>query len=466
MVSIFCLCVCVCVCVKVKKEVNWDEEEEKLREKRKNRMAKAKHSSSSSSEDEAGDSEATLHRKRHRQRCSQKKGWRLGVTGQNFNGGDVSETIYETEYHSEYEPSHVHSEPEEVGWSTPPPRPRLFRDAHSAPRLPRQRQQQNPTSEMRHSANLDRKLPIPIANLNVPKTDDDDMAEGFVSGYNSDSEYLSGYDDYGSHRTTNMASKRLEYVDTPDDFSPSQSGAHDTPNNLSPSKYGVHDTPDNLSPGKSGAHDTPDDLSPSKSGTHDTPDNLSGAHSPPDMSPSLFSSDQVDEDIPIGSGDQGDEKRAVNGMETVPQESSEERDEMKCGFAPCACGRQVGVDGRSCDRHMTTPTVMYTNITYVTYCRCSLCCRPQWCNNGCHTLTSPPLHQCHYCHSTHTQHPQHYQTTNSVGYHPFVRTSVDPDHNGPDQTSNVSLNKRKLDINPSDQLPDGTAEPPNKKPCL
>ena len=375
----------------MKKEICWDEEEEELRERRK-KVARAEYSSSDS-ESETSDSEGTRRPVRQRRRRRRKRQWRKGSGGQGLSvaGGDVSETLYETEYPSEYDPSQVQSEPEEAGWSTPPPRLELPRDAYSTPRVPiRHRRHSSritdktitklgkklstPITELgkRISAPIaelgnklpfpvdeqDKELPVPINNLdkeppipiNAPRTDEgsDVDSGGFVSGYDSASEYLSGPGECVRPRYPNSDSDHLEHIGSPD-FPLVDSG-----------------------PG------SPDLLSP-----------------PPPISPSQF-----DENLPVISVNE-------NQKETVDQVGIKQDFEKgaSCSAKPVT---DEGSCDTSCDPHVTSTGNTYTNITYVTYCTghstCSSYCPSQYFNAHHH----PP--QCHYRHNT-PSHPPHFSTT-------------------------------------------------------
>ena len=404
---------CVCVCVKVKKEICWDEEEERLRERK---SQTAKHSSSDS---DMSDGEEPPRPKRRRRLY--KNGRRFSDSGRRVVGGDVSETLYETEYQSEYDPiQEVQSGPEEMGCGTPPPCPPEVRgrEAYSAPRLPQRCRKTS--AQTRGVARLRTRSPIPIANPDIPNGD------GFVSGYDSGSDYLSGPGECVAQRTSSKPdSDPLEYISAPD-----------------------------LSHLDTGAQ-SPEIFSP-----------------PPPISPSRF-----DEDIPVVStgvvaGDEQPkrtnseekEKKLVENVENVFAADAQPID-----FTNCTCENRPEAGERSHDPHMTTSNVVnnaYTNITYVTYygmapsSNCPSCCTSQCYSRDCHTYHHPPPpHQCPYCHPSH---PHHFTTDDTpCNCVSTIASLGEAEPNGPDPSSNVSANKRKLDTQLSDQLSDGT-EPTRK----
>ena len=500
-----CVCVCVGVCIslfelclKVKKEICWDEEEEKLRKKSQLKKVVRADYSSSDAESETSDSEGTRRPIRpRRRRRRRRKQWKKGCGWVYLDGGDVSETLYETEYPSECDPSQVQSEPEEVGWSTPPPRLELPRVAYSTPRAPKHLRRHSagftdeaiielgkrlsapiaelgkrlaapitemgktlsdpvaeldktlpvPTAKRDPIAEEDKMLPVPIANQDTPRTDEgsDFDSGGFVSGYDSASEYLSGPGECLQQRDPNSDSDNLEYIGSPN-FPLVGTG-----------------------PG------SPELLPP-----------------PLPLSPSRF-----DENFPVISENhpQGTD-RGGNGrnLQDLNKCASPKTDERSC-------------DGPR-DPHVTSPTGnTYTNITYVTYCTggtshssCSTCYMPQ-----CYHSSHHHPHRYPYCHHPPPSHFSSAPSTTTCNYCPLeavvnraspdnihklvdpdsvqilvnpeifrnlvdfetVRKAVDPEsvpYTVNPEAVNTQAKKRKLDIEQSDPLPNGT-EPPPKKQC-
>ena len=365
-------------------------EEEQLREK-KSHLKKATRAGYFSSDSESETSDGK-ERSRHPVR---RRRWRWRKSGgRSVTLGDVSETLYETEYPSEYDRAQVQSEPEDAGWSTPPPRLELPREAYSTPCAPQRR----PCLKSERFANkaitklgkrlsvpiakqgkilpgeLDRKLPVPIAEPVVPIENRDDPnddeesngeSDGFVSGYDSASDYLSGPGECVPRHNPNSDSENLQYVGSPN-FSLVNSGQR---------------SPELLSP-----------LSP--------------------LSPSQF-----DENFPVIS------------TEKQPQVVGEEREGNFHDYShhkPCDSTNYTYPEpptgershDMSGDPHMTSPTFFtntYTNVTYITYCTggtdCLSCptCRSQYYSGHRSSGHHPP--QCHYCHTAPTSHPHLLQST-------------------------------------------------------
>jgi hypothetical protein len=494
--------VCVCIslfelCLKVKKEICWDEEEEQLRKKSQLKEVARADYSSSDAESETSDSEGTRRpiRPRRRRRRRRRKQWKKGCGGVYFDGGDVSETLYETEYPSECDPSQVQSEPEEAGWSTPPPRLELPRVAYSAPRAPKHLRRHSagftdeaiaelgkrlsapitelgkrlaapitemgktlsdpvaeldkrlpvPTGKRDPIAEVDKMLPVPIANQDTPKTDEgsDFDSGGFVSGYDSASEYLSGPGECLQQRDPNSDSDNLEYIGSPN--------------------FPLVGT----DPG------SPELIPP-----------------PLPLSPSRFDENLpvISENHPQGTNHGGN----VRNLQDLNECALPRTDERSC-------------DG-SRDPHVTSPTGnTYTNITYVTYCtggtgHSSCSCYTSQCYPS---PTHHRPHQCPYCHHPPPSHSPHFPSTTTYNYRPLeavvnraspdnklvdpdsvqipvnpeifrnlvdfetVRKPVNPEsvpYTVNPEAVNTQAKKRKLDSEQSDPLPNGT-EPLPKRQC-
>ena len=184
----------------MKKEICWDEEEQRSRERSEQKMAAlGGHDDTTSSESERSESEIMKLGGAgcKTRRCRQKKQRhvvgpatlrRQSRRGSSFTG-DMSETLYETEYQSELDPSCVHSEPEERAHVTPL-RGMMKREAYSTPRgPPRKRRRLLPSSVVRE---LGKKLSDPCLSDKVKVENVVHSEEEFISGYNTASGYHSG----------------------------------------------------------------------------------------------------------------------------------------------------------------------------------------------------------------------------------------------------------------------------------
>lgn len=116
-------------------------------------------------------------------------------------GGDCSETLYETEYHSD--PAHVQSEPDESE-ATTPPKVTLDRAAYSTPRVHKRRH----LPLVRSSVIKELGKRLDEEQVNFPQTEDE-----LFSGYDTATGYHSGP---GEHIISNASdSDTLEYIGTP-----------------------------------------------------------------------------------------------------------------------------------------------------------------------------------------------------------------------------------------------------------
>lgn len=408
----------------------------------------------STQSDTSDDAEENPPRPVHRKRRSRRRKNGCGQVVANKRGGDVSETLYETEY--TYEPSHVHSEPEETGCGTPPPQltRELCRDAYSTPRQPprNRRQQQRLTTggiPDRVVTELNKRLGVSFFNQDDPNSGRDNSggrgeSEEFVSGYDSVSDYLSG-------------SGELDFPSPKSSSLVKSDGEH----------HEFIDIPDRPLLGEGGGM---------------------GSSPPPPLSPLLLSPSQFDIQIPVISTTEDFENepmtttklKLVTEEGTLPQEDgSPSLNSDMCDFCSCSCGLHQQLPpvtddrshDKSCDAHMIPSTTVinnnYTNVTYVTYCAGGVAAPsshwPSCCSmgqpNSCHTYHHPHPHSpC--CHSTHS--------------HPHISTPSQPHHFARDTyslvpNSDLATKKRKLDSEVSgevsDPLSNGT-EPLAKKQCF
>ena len=396
-------------------------------------MAAVRHThatSSSSSESEESDSEGE---RPSRRTFSRRRTGRREKESSPVGGGDGSETLYETEYLSEYDPAHVQSEPEENGCFTPR-RCVVDREAYSTPRVTHRRR----SSLLRRSSvirELGKKLSVPIDDPVDPNPDD-----GIISGYDTASGYHSGPGEHVARRNSSE-SDTLEYVGTPD-FSPSP----------------MQDI----------------------------------LCVPPPVSPSLFDKDisislqykeetsQTPQDT--GKGDANSKGAGFNS--SLPEVMGDGLGNVKC---TCDSEEEVfdnckGVPlcsershDESCD-HFSVVNNVYTNITYISY--------------GCGHTVSMNRPSCFHCYSGqyydsccphlrpqyHYSHPPHYHTAPPSQHTPHCKAEhrssavtelVDPHVNlsvpNNKQVAPI-MTKRKLDSELSDLKDNGTA-PLAKKHC-
>lgn len=349
--------------------------------------------------------------------------------------GDGSETLYETEYQSEYDHSQVQSDPEENGRSTPPQLCVVGREAYSTPRVPHRCRRRSSQIQGNFVRELSKRLSVPFDNSVNPSPNAD---EDIVSGYDTASGYHSGP---GEHikRPQSSESETLEYIGTPDNHS----------NSTSPT----------------------------------LPDILCA---PPPISPSLF-----DEDLSIvdNSKYEKQEEVEISSKTASGDGSNSNPGQLKDDFPKCTpcfedkqnCDRSNGSPDQSCDCHRNTSVVnnTYTNITYVTYGHCTghvpsanglscfHCCAAQS-YNGYHPQSHCPYtHHTQYYHHTHPHTPYHVPPSKmdpsaftapiNIPVNPLFNPSV-PENN----SMNPPLNKRKLDNEQGDLLANGTAPLPKK----
>lgn len=409
------------ILTKAKKEICWEEEERRDRE-RKMAVRHSHTATSSSSESEESDSEGGRPRRRACRRRAG-SGWRQRGSGVAGVGGDGSETLYETEYMSEYDPTHIQSDPEENGCFTPP-RCLVDREAYSTPRVPRRCRRRS--SHIRNS--VVRELG---KRLSAPNDDpaDQNPDDGIVSGYDTASGYQSGPGEHIARRNSSE-SDTLEYVGTPK-FSPSpMADILCAPPPISPSLFD---------------RDITISLKYRKEPPRDTGKVDNGSDS--------FTSTVEGK----GNGDarctcDGEEDKAVDNHKGIPLCSERSHDE-------------------SCDNSSVVNNV-YTNITYISYeCghtvsmdrpSCFHCYSGQYYDSCC-----PYLHpQYHY------SHPPHYHTAPTSQHAPSQRPlplgkPPDPQFNQSVPNSKLvalTMTKRRLDNELSDPLDNGTP-PLSKKHC-
>lgn len=341
--------------------------------------------------------------------------------GKSSVGGDGSETLYETEYQSEYDPTQVQSDPEENGRVTPP-RFALDREAYSTPRVPHKRCH---SSLIRVSV-IGKRLSTQIDNQAIPvaaQTEDE-----FVSGYDTASDYLSGPGEHTAMRDTSD-SDTLEYVGTPE---------------LPPRR----------------ASPIPDILC-----------------APPRVPPGIFDKNlTVKLQYGMEEGSHGTEEK-VEALKS-PNFSSESQ-EMADSCNGCTChqdphipanGRGVVDDSipppvnkshESCDSHVSSSGVsnVYTNVTYISYGHCGhtvsinqpscfQCCSVQSYDTGF------PCHHPHYpcSHPSHSHyHPAQLHSLHLLPYKPDLTFNMSiPINNLDDPTLNLSApfgNSVKPDLN-------------------
>ena len=424
--------------VQVKREICWEEEEQRDRERRgSHHTPPSTSSSSSSSSDSEEDGEERGHtRTRPRGRRAGRKRrtrntipggtWRDSEVfgGRGVTAGDASETLYETEYPSEYDPTAVQSDPEENGRHTPPLPAVGQREAYTTPRAPCRNRRRS--SQIRDGVirELGKRLSAPSV----------DAEDGIVSGYDTASGYHSGPGEHVVTRQSSSDSDTLEYVSTPDRDWSNRSPAH--------------------------------------------PDILCA---PPPISPSLF-----DENLsvvvnlkqePEGKGE--DEKKA---SDRNSQNDSSDPQKPKDGAPECSCCGEDrhnyfgGSPDQSCDCHGNSPSVVnnvYTNVTYVTYGHCNAaaasmngpscfhCCAAQS-YDGYHSY-HPPSH-CPYSQYYHHHQQAPPSKTNFSNFTAPFGDVANPNSDPSIPEKNLPLNKRKLDSERVD--PSGNGTPPlPKKQC-
>ena len=446
--------------VKAKKEICWDEEEERDRERSWLKMAeKNHHSSSSESDDDGNGTGGTRCRKRVVKKRSQ-------VSLEEVGGrrGDGSETLYETEYPSEYDPTQVQSDPEENSRYTPPRRV-VNREAYTTPRVHHHHRQQSSLI----IRELDR---TPISDPVAPCIDDE-----IVSGYDSASP------EEHNTRQHSSESDTLEYVGLPN-LPPRTPSPH--PDILcaappvSPSLFD-EDIPISLryaeeEQAERKGHVSQPAASPSTSLIKSpTKEMLSNSCHPRTVA--HRDNEQAARETITPDSNSQPHHDELGGTETQSniQGDGEAYSETGC----CSC----------CVENSSTVNNVYSNVTYVTYGQCGHalsmnrlscfhCCAGQH-YDGCY----------HYPHS-HYSHPSQYHSAPYPQYTPpcktepthnltdpihhlvdplfnppnHVNTLVDPQLNTSIPTVDQALNKRTLDSELCDPSGNNTA-PLAKKHC-
>ena len=431
---------------KIKKEISWDEEERRDKEKnrlrataRRRRDTSSSSSSSSSSESEHSDSDGrSRQRKRTRRLCTH----RQTCEEQDEGGliGDGSETLYETEYPSEYDPSRVHSDPEESGHFTPP-RSMVSRDAHTTPRVVRRYRRRSARIRARQ---LGKRLSNPIGNWANP--DATQSEDEIVSGYDTVSGYHSGPGELTGRRSRSSESDTLEYIGTP------------------PLTRSISPMEDILC-------------------------------TPPAIPSSLFDENLT---VKVDYGEKGSPRLKESVGNPVshdfnsqsPKQEKEEEADM-CSVHGCSCNLTENVqangwnDGPTdsnpasanapCDGHVSVINNVYRDVTYISYGHCGHAAsvnRPS-CFHCCAAQSYDTCYPCHHSHYP-CSHPSHYHPTHMyTSYMPTYKpdphsNQVDP-HFKPavptNNPGNPTYSKRKLDSEQSDPSCNGAAPLPKKQCC-